>query len=143
MQADHASFWRRAAAFFVDLVILAAGGYLIAFTLARAWEATFTLDWRSRQDMEGVIALVLLGLVWLYFATFESSEGQATPGKRLLGLRVARMDLQDLGFWRASLRFVVKLVSALLLGFGFWMALFTRARRTLHDWAAGTQVLRQ
>lgn len=141
MQAEYASFWRRAAAFIVDAGILGVGGYLIGFTLARAWEATFTLDWRSRQDMQSFIALALLGPVWLYFATFECSAEQATPGKRLLGLRVARVDGADVGFWRASARFGVKLVSALLLGFGFWMALFTKSRRTLHDRAAGTQVL--
>lgn len=141
MQAENASFWRRAAAFIIDAGILGAGGYLIGFTLARAWESTFTLDWQGRQDMQSFVSLVLLGTAWLYFALFESGAEQATPGKRLLRLRVSQMDGREVGFWRASARFGMKLISALLLGFGFWMALFTKSKRTLHDRAAGTQVL--
>jgi len=145
MQAQSASFWRRGAGFLVDLAIVGVGGYLAGFTLERAWEATFSTDWQSLQKLQILIFFVLLGLTWLYFALFESGEKQATPGKQLFGLRVVRSDGENqdeaVGFWRASARFAVKLVGALLFGITFWVALFRRSKRSLHDIASATRVI--
>lgn len=57
-----------------------------------------------------LLGLALLTLpVVLYFALWESSAGQATPGKRVLGLRVTGMAGRRLPLGRSLLRAVVKL----------------------------------
>lgn len=80
---------------------------------------------------------------WLYFATFESSPWQATPGKKVLGLRVTDLEGGRLSFIRASGRYFGKIISSLLFGIGFVMAGFTEKKQALHDMLAGCLVLRE
>lgn len=47
---------------------------------------------------------------WLYYAAWHSSRWQATPGKRLLGLRVTTLAGGRLSFGRALVRAVVMLI---------------------------------
>ena len=58
------------------------------------------------------VANCLVG--WLYFALFESRGWQATPGKRLLGLRVTDLAGNRISFGRASRRYFSKLLSFLI-----------------------------
>ncbi|MCX5970136.1 MAG: RDD family protein [Coprothermobacterota bacterium] len=79
---------------------------------------------------------------WLYSAIFESSAWQATPGKRLLGIRVMNERGEALSFWLTSLRFVGKVISVGLLGAGFLLILFTPRKQALHDLLVGSLVVR-
>lgn len=78
---------------------------------------------------------------WLYFSIFEASAWQATPGKRLLGLRVVDVNGVPLRWARATLRYFCRFVSALPLGAGYAMVLFTLNRQALHDMLASTRVV--
>lgn len=80
---------------------------------------------------------------WLYWTVFESSSWQATPGKRMLGLRVTDMDGNRIGFGRANARYWSKILSFLILLIGFLMVAFTRRKQGLHDLIASTLVLRR
>lgn len=82
-----------------------------------------------------------IALSWLYFVSFEVSPWSATPGKRLLRLRVVDVNGVALRVPRASLRFASRFLSALPLGAGYFMALFTAHRQTLHDLLASTRVV--
>jgi len=86
-------------------------------------------------------ALRVAAVAALYFAGFESSAWAATPGKRLLGLRVADLAAQRVGFGRALARFFAGSLSWLTLNLGHALAGFRRDHRALHDLVAGTQVL--
>ncbi len=79
---------------------------------------------------------------WLYSAIFECSAWQATPGKRLLGIRVLSERGEGLSFLLTSLRFVGKVVSVGLLGAGFLLILFTQRKQALHDLLVGSLVVR-
>jgi uncharacterized RDD family membrane protein YckC len=76
----------------------------------------------------------------LYEAVFLSSPWQATPGKRLLGLKVADLNGLPISFWRAFGRVAAKFLSSILL-IGYIMAFFTKDKRALHDLMAGTIVI--
>jgi uncharacterized RDD family membrane protein YckC len=80
---------------------------------------------------------------WLYNAYFESSEWQATLGKKVMNLVVTDLDGQRLTFGRASGRFFAKIISGLIpFGVGYIMAGFTEKRQALHDMIASCLVLR-
>jgi uncharacterized RDD family membrane protein YckC len=83
---------------------------------------------------------MLLGL--LYNVVMESSAWQATLGKRLLGVYVTDLAGQRISFARAAGRTVAKLVNSMTAGIGWLMAGFTEQKRGLHDYIAGTLVLR-
>ncbi len=78
---------------------------------------------------------------WLYFASFESSEWQATVGKRLLGLKVVDLDGERVSFLRATVRYFSKLLSRLIMMIGFLMVLWTKKKQALHDKIASTLII--
>ena len=81
-----------------------------------------------------------LGAAALYFIGFEASPWQATPGKRLLGLRVRDTEGKPLGLARSAARFLAGSVSWLSLNLGHALAGWRRDGRALHDLIAGTRV---
>ena len=76
----------------------------------------------------------------LYEAVFLSGPWQATPGKRLLGIKVTDQNSAPISFWRAFGRSAAKLLSSIFL-IGYIMAFFTKNKRALHDLMAGTIVI--
>ena len=92
-------------------------------------------------DIFFVLLIANFILSWLYFAGFEGSGLQATPGKRIFGMRVADLDGDPIGFGAATGRFLGKAVSSLIFGIGYLMAAFTSKKQALHDMIAGTVVL--
>jgi uncharacterized RDD family membrane protein YckC len=88
---------------------------------------------------------ILIGIVggWLYYAYCESSEWQATPGKKVLNLSVTDINGNRISFGRASGRFFAKMISGLIpFGIGYIMAGFTEKKQALHDMIASCLVLR-
>jgi uncharacterized RDD family membrane protein YckC len=78
---------------------------------------------------------------WLYFALFEAGEWQATPGKRVLGLRVVDLGYRPLTFGQTSARHVCAAVSWLLFGIGFLVIIGSAKKQALHDMMANTLVV--
>jgi uncharacterized RDD family membrane protein YckC len=87
---------------------------------------------------------VLLWIVCfgLYCASAESSVHQATPGKRLLKLKVVSTSHGRLTFPQATWRFYAKFLSTFVLLVGFAIAIFHSRKQTLHDMISGTLVVR-
>jgi uncharacterized RDD family membrane protein YckC len=82
-------------------------------------------------------------LSWLYFALMESSERQATLGKAIFNMRVTDANGNRLSFGHASGRFFAKIVTNLVpFAIGWIMAGFTEKKQALHDFIAGTLVIR-
>jgi hypothetical protein len=107
---------------------------------------------RSARSTRGRISLFLsraasdlgLGFGWsgLYFTAFTVLLRGQTPGKRLLAIRVVRLDGQRIGWWSAFGRFggyYASLATGLL---GFAEMLWDRNRQTLQDKLADTVVIR-
>lgn len=78
---------------------------------------------------------------WLYFALLQSSEKQATLGKAAMGIIVVDENYERLTFARATIRYFSKFISGMMLNFGYIMAGFTKRKRALHDFIAGTYVI--
>lgn len=120
----YAGFWLRVGAYFVDLLVVIVP--LIILSLI---------------PILGIL-LNIVG-VWLYYALQESSERQATIGKRALNIYVTDMNGQRLSFGNATGRYFAKILSGLILGIGYMMAGFTEKKQALHDMVAGTLVMRR
>lgn len=125
-----AGFWRRVAASFLDGCIL-----LIALPFVGS------LAELVRETDEPLFSYLLLAAIGLYYAIFESSSLQATPGKMALGIKVVAGDGRRIGFVRALARNAGKIASVLSLGIGLTMAGWTRRRDALHDGIAGCLVV--
>lgn len=87
-------------------------------------------------------AVLVIGLAALYFIGFEASAWQATPGKRLLGIRVSDLDGHRISVGQSSARFLAGSVSWLSMNLGHALAGWRADGRALHDLIAGTRVNR-
>lgn len=86
-----------------------------------------------------------LGLGWLgaYFTAFLALWRGRTPGKKLLGIRVARIDGREVDTWTAFTRFggyAACVITGLL---GFVQVVWHPNRQGLHDRVAGTVVIEE
>ena len=85
--------------------------------------------------------LLSFALSLVYTIGFWTAQG-ATPGKMAVGVKITTVDGEDIDFGRAILRYVGYIASALVLLIGYLMIAFTREKRGLHDYIAGTVVIR-
>jgi uncharacterized RDD family membrane protein YckC len=92
-----------------------------------------------RQLAAGVLGFAL---AIAYFALFEASALQGSPGKRALRLRVTDLAGRRLGPGRALARQLFKCLDIASSGVTYLIAGFTERRQGLHDILAGTLVVR-
>src|SRR3954471_23652047 len=78
----YAGFWKRAGAYIIDYIIVAFLG----------WILTLGFGGPDHRGANLLLPLIYLVAACLYYALFESSQMQATPGKRAVSLKVT--DLQ-------------------------------------------------
>lgn len=144
--AAFATFWQRFAASFADGICI----QLLSVALGLGIGAVAAATGLANDDGTGAAEAMLEGLgglvgvltFWLYYALQESSERQATVGKRLVGLRVTDLQGRRISFGRATLRLVCKILSYLTFLIGFLIQPFTKRKQALHDLLAGTLVFK-
>lgn len=168
MERTYAGFWARFAAYFIDAAIVA----FMLVQLYELMQVSLLTYFASHPDKLKAIEHVLnntrdfssgyssqyeitqflmyyilsaysLMVTWVYFAGFESSPLMATPGKWLLGLYVTDEENNRVTFGKATGRHWAKIISGIILGFGYIMAGYTDYAQALHDKMAGCLVYRK
>ncbi len=166
---QYAGVDRRIAAYLVDVLLVFAVISGIQYGL---WRLTGGFPFDRLQTGLQLELWVLLSVslpTWLYFAVSESSDRQATFGKRLFRLRVTGLADEPIGFIRALVRTIIKLIPwelahftvlvpvpwwsdpdpaprlslivvYILLGLYLIPMFFTWQQRSVHDFLAGTVV---
>lgn len=157
-----AGFWKRYVAYFIDFMLVSTVLNIVAtpLLLAAILRPDSVLHELAQANATGVLdaqaalARLLPELLWLsvastvgyvvlaavYFVGMEASARQATLGKQLLGLKVTALDGSRPGPGRVVGRFVAAGLGWLTLNIGHALAAWTRERRALHDFVAGTRV---
>jgi uncharacterized RDD family membrane protein YckC len=83
-----------------------------------------------------------VAITWGYFTYFEGGPRGQTVGKMALSIRV--IDLKgggSIGFGRAFIRQLVRIVSGAVILLGYLWMLWDREKQTWHDKAAGSVVV--
>lgn len=141
---QYGGFWRRFVAYFIDAIIINVVTSIIGGVIGVGLGFQSLAGGSNMAALETISGLVggLIGLVgsWLYSALLESSSYQATPGKMALGLVVTDENGQRISFGRATGRYFAKIISSIILFFGFFMIGWTQRKQGLHDMMAGTLV---
>ena len=171
-EQNYASVIRRVGAYAVDAILLFIAFPIIFGALCvLALYLTVGFDWMENGLLFWLYVFSTVSIpFWLYYSLLESSERQATFGMRLFGLQVANTDGNRIGFERALLRTVIKLlpfelnhlvlflptpiwsdpnpsfrvgfvvVNALIILY-FATMFLTRRKQSVHDLVAGTVVV--
>lgn len=131
----YAGFWLRFAAHVIDNIIMTLVYFvaMIVFLGAQQDDSTVT----------AIFAIISMAGGWLYYAVLESSDMQATIGKKLIGLKVTDLKGNRVSFGKASVRYWAKILSIATLYIGFAMAGWTEKKQALHDMVAGCLVVRK
>lgn len=132
---QYAGFWRRFAAFVIDMVILAFANYEFLSYQSTSMSVIANLGYYNftYANYGLMIAVYSILISWVYFCGMESSPLQATPGKLAVGIYVTDLEGQRIGFGKATGRYFAKIISGLMVGIGFIMAGYTDKRQAFHD----------
>lgn len=84
---------------------------------------------------------LLLLVTWFLYLTW-CWRGGLTVGMRAWRVKLVFDDVEQPGWGRCLLRFTVSLLSAAALGLGFIWAMFEPNRRTWHDLASRSRLIR-
>ena len=88
-----------------------------------------------------VSQLIGIAIGIAYFGYFYTSDQQASPGKQLVGIKVARPDGERISFARSVGRYFANWLNIFTLGLSYLLPLFTEKRQTLHDLICDTVVV--
>lgn len=101
------------------------------------------------QGLSGIAqTLLVVGVFatqWVYWTLAEVLMHGQTPGKRLVGIRVVRVDGSPVGVLESAVRNLVRVVDSLpgIYAVGVLSVLLTRQHRRLGDLLAGTILVRE
>jgi uncharacterized RDD family membrane protein YckC len=119
-----AGFWRRFGAAFIDGILI---GVVIVILDAL---------------LKGVGYAIGILIAIAYFTYFEGGARGQTPGKRALGIRVIDFDSGGpIGYPRAFIRYIGRIVSAIVIYIGYLWMLWDREKQCWHDKFAGDVVV--
>jgi len=135
----YAGFWIRFVAYIIDTFIIST----VLILLGTIWslQDDDSIDLAATIASSAIVLWISFFLHWFYFAIMESSESQATIGKKVLGIKVTDEFGQRMSFGRATGRYFSKYISSLILGIGYLMAAFMDRKQALHDKIASTLVI--
>ena len=147
-----AGFWHRMAAAAIDLAILLPVSLIMAWLAgalsgvhlpaSRHYGIDFWLDLLLVGDPALIgITVITLAIATVYVLVFQITLAY-TPGMRLMKLRIIDPYGDRPTTSRAAIRTSGYLVSVLTLGLGFLWVGFDSEKRGLHDWIAGTHVVK-
>ena len=122
---EKASVVTRFIALVIDGIILAIiGGILAALT--------------GRAEL-GSIASFVIGVIYqIYFLTQQNGQ---TPGKRVMGIRVVKVNGAPLSAADAIIRYIGYYINSIVILLGWIWALFDAEKQGWHDKLAGTYVV--
>jgi uncharacterized RDD family membrane protein YckC len=127
--AHAAGFWRRFASSFIDGVAISVIGGIANVVFGGHSDTTY---WLAGGRGFGLV----VGLV--YFTAFHGRTGQ-TPGNAALGIRVVDLETGEvIGYGRAFIRWLVSIVSAIVILLGYFWMLWDGKKQTWHDKAASS-----
>jgi len=145
-----ANLGSRALAFLADTLIIALIGLSLTFIFMSIGlslgdiGAMFTGAESGAPFLAALFIVLMTILYWGYYFLFEWMNYGQTPGKKLLGIRVAMADGGTADIVACAVRNVIRLIDMLLAVFGItiFILIFTPKYQRLGDIVAGTVVVK-
>ena len=101
------------------------------------------VEGKDHRIMAFLTPLPLIFIFKLIYGSFaESSERQATIGKRLVNIKVTDLEGTQVSFGRSLIRNLSKILSVLPVFFGYFYSFLNKKNQCWHDVAADTLVIK-
>ena len=122
-----AGFWVRFGAYIIDAILVSIVEVIVFVVLHKALALAYVVNFV---------------LVWGYFIALEGGPTGQTLGKKAVGVRVFDFGQGGpIGYGRAFLRQLVKIISAAVFFLGYLWMIWDREKQTWQDKAAGSVVV--
>lgn len=127
---------RRIFAFILDYVLIALLHIPFAIVIGVMGVLTLGLGWLLFLIITPLIAVIYVGMSM-------GGPNQATPGMKIMNIRIAKLDGERVDFLTAIVHGLIFWAANMITsGFVLLVGLFTNRKRLLHDILLGTVVLR-
>ena len=134
LNVAYAGLGIRTLATFFDIIII--------FSLMLIPEIFFFSFNFSEMEYNSFRFLVGIAFWIFYHAAFDSSNMQATFGKKLLKLKIIDFNGNRISFFKAILRSLVVFISIVPIGLGIWYMTTDPKKQSWHDLISGTYVIK-
>lgn len=133
---SYAHLFRRLSAFIIDIVIL--NLIIWGIQYLQAWVSTIHIDYRT----ELIMALNYLSTIILifYFPLLEKKM-QGSLGKKILKIKVIKLNGEKIGFIRALFRFSLMIIESVLIPLAVLLPFVTPRKQTIKDILTKTVVV--
>ena len=148
---DYAGFWRRFLAYWVDFLILFTVGLVLSSSFGNNPFAVLSAN--SIQELEAVqntasgslasLSGIIVSL--LFYIIFWVHYDGATPGKKLMAIKIIREEGGPITYPIAFIRYIGSFISAMtimLFGLAYLWIVWDDKKQAWHDKIAGTLVVR-
>ncbi len=122
---EKASIGNRFIALFIDGIVLAVIGFVLG-----------ALTGRSEL---GGFATFIVGVIYQWY--FLTTQNGQTPGKRVMGIRVVKVNGQPLTAADVIIRYIGYYINSVVFALGWIWAFFDSNKQGWHDKLAGTYVV--
>ena len=147
---EYAGFGRRLLAYIVDFGILFLFGLIIPMLFGQQHPASTFFNLKTIEELQTVGAnsgsnfttmiMFFFGLV--YTLIFWVNYDGATPGKRIMGIKIIKDDRSKLTYSAAFIRYVGMLISAFFFYLGYFWMIWDKKKQGWHDKMAKTYVVK-
>lgn len=131
-RGEYASFGTRFLAYYIDSLIIGFIATIIIFA--------FMITLGGIGLIIGYLLAFLM--IPLYFIIIWTVQNGQTPGKKLLAIKIVRLDGKPLSFATALIRAIGYFVSGLIMDIGFLWVLWDPQKQALHDKMSSTVVVK-
>lgn len=141
---ERAGFIIRLGAFLLDGIVFGIASWVVSFVTRLIFNMPEPIDPVTGAVTTGIWLgyVISFGLAFLYYVWIPKRTNGQTLGKKLTGIRIAKVNEDPLTIWTLFLReFIGKFISSVILFIGYLMAL-GKQKRALHDYIAGTIVVK-
>lgn len=118
----YAGFWLRIGAYSIDFFIL-----LIPIYITKTLAEPFATSQIEGNILGAAISNIIITnfVIFIYYGLLESSEHQATYGKRIVGIKVTDLHNQQISFLRAGVRYLGLFLWSELISLGSYLVSYT------------------
>jgi uncharacterized RDD family membrane protein YckC/Flp pilus assembly protein TadD len=143
-----ASFKRRLVAYLIDLMFIFISQQIVfeilglgSFSKVMSAQTVAQLSTVQQPTTQLGIFVVSSIISFAYYAFYYVSREGATPGKKILGIKLVRADGAPVTYGVVLGRFLMSIISGLCLSLGYIWAAFDQKHQTWHDKVANTYVV--
>lgn len=147
-QNQYAGFGRRFLAYWVDFIILFPIGLVVQQMMGVNPFAVFQaqtleqLQQIQQSSAGGLPTIVSLALALAFFLIMWVNFDGATPGKKLMAIKIIKADGSKVTYPVAFIRYIGYFLSAFIFALGYLWIIWDKKKQGWHDKIAGTTVVK-